>query len=83
VSEAAWAIDSNDRRVDELAPMALCFAARAAEQASAHSLHVHGGYGFSLEYDIQMFYRRAKGWPLAFTTRRALLLEIADARLGV
>ena len=22
------------------------------------------GYGFAEEYDIQLYYRRAKGWPL-------------------
>jgi alkylation response protein AidB-like acyl-CoA dehydrogenase len=82
VLEAAWAVDRADPRAAELAPMALYLAARAAEEAATHSLHVHGGYGFSLEYDIQLYYRRAKGWPLAYTTRRELLAEIADARFG-
>ena len=30
----------------------------------AVALHVHGGYGFTLEYDIQLYLRRAKAWPL-------------------
>jgi alkylation response protein AidB-like acyl-CoA dehydrogenase len=28
-------------------------------------LQFHGGYGVTLEYDIQMLFRRAKAWPLA------------------
>ena len=28
------------------------------------SLHVHGGYGFSEEYDIQLFFRRARALAL-------------------
>ena len=48
-----------------LASMAYVFAAEAAQEAAAASLHVHGGYGFMLEYDIQLFFRRAKAWSLA------------------
>ena len=44
--------------------MAFLFAARAAQQTTAAALHVHGGYGFTLEYDIQLYFRRAKAWPL-------------------
>ena len=48
-----------------LAAMAFLFAARAAQDTSAAALHVHGGYGFTLEYDVQLYLRRAKAWPLA------------------
>ncbi len=26
------------------------------------ALHIHGGYGFMLEQDVQLYYRRARGW---------------------
>ena len=42
--------------------MAFLFAAEQAQRASERALHFHGGYGFMEEYDIQLFYRRAKGW---------------------
>ena len=42
--------------------MAFLFAAEQAQRASDRALHFHGGYGFMEEYDIQLFYRRAKGW---------------------
>ena len=35
---------------------------RTAEAATYDALHVHGGYGFMLEYDVQLHYRRARGW---------------------
>lgn len=43
--------------------MALGFCAESARLSSYRSLHYHGGYGFMLEYDIQLFWRRAKAWP--------------------
>ena len=42
--------------------MAFLFAAEHAQRATERALHFHGGYGFMEEYDIQLFYRRAKGW---------------------
>ena len=41
-----------------------CSRPDAAQPATAVALHVHGGYGFTLEYDIQLYHRRAKAWPL-------------------
>ena len=35
---------------------------RAGAARVRSALHFHGGYGFMEEYDIQLFYRRAKGW---------------------
>ncbi len=61
--EAAWAADADPSRTGELAPMALGFSAESARMSSYRSLHYHGGYGFMLEYDIQLFWRRAKAWP--------------------
>jgi len=61
-----------------LASMAFVFAAAAAEDAAAASLHVHGGYGFTLEYDAQLFLRRAKAWALAAGDPRREHQRIAD-----
>ena len=35
------------------------FAYETARDATHHSLHIHGGYGFGMEQDIQLYYRRA------------------------
>jgi alkylation response protein AidB-like acyl-CoA dehydrogenase len=62
--EAAWAQSEDPGRASALASMAMLFSAASAEQAASASLHFHGGYGFMLEYDIQLYFRRAKGWAL-------------------
>ena len=82
VRKACWAMDSGDDDAGALAAMAFVFAAETAYQAAAHSLHVHGGYGFMEEYDIQLYYRRAKAWAAAFADPRRELLTIADRRFG-
>lgn len=74
--KAAWAydegllggagvVDMDEGIITEFAPlaaMALIAAADAAAVSTDRSLHYHGGYGFSLEYDIQLYFRRARGW---------------------
>jgi alkylation response protein AidB-like acyl-CoA dehydrogenase len=80
--EAAWAGDEGEDDAVALARMAFLFAARAAQDTSAVALHVHGGYGFTLEYDIQLHLRRAKAWPLALGDPRRGTLQLADALFG-
>jgi alkylation response protein AidB-like acyl-CoA dehydrogenase len=45
-------------------------------------LHYHGGYGFMVEYDIQLFARRAKAWSLAGGRPVEALDHLADALYG-
>jgi alkylation response protein AidB-like acyl-CoA dehydrogenase len=82
VRKACWAMDSAQGDAGALAAMAFVFAAETAYHATAHSLHVHGGYGFMEEYDIQLYYRRAKAWAAAFADPRRELLTLADRRFG-
>jgi alkylation response protein AidB-like acyl-CoA dehydrogenase len=82
VRKACWALDSGQADGPALASMAFVFAAETAYQATQHSLHVHGGYGFTEEYDIQLYYRRAKAWAVAFADPRRELLLLADKRFG-
>ncbi len=66
VHAAAGTADADGRSWEaaRLAAMAFLFASETAQTATARSLHVHGGYGYTQEYDIQLFHRRARGWPL-------------------
>ena len=66
--EAAWSADpdAEPERTPELAALAFGFASDAAREASYRSEHYHGGYGFMLEYDIQLYFRRARAWPAQF-----------------
>lgn len=64
---APGTIELADDRIDDgptLASMGFLFASEVAATATHRSLHVHGGYGFAEEYDIQLLHRRARGWPL-------------------
>jgi alkylation response protein AidB-like acyl-CoA dehydrogenase len=82
VREAAWELDRAADRGRELAAMAFAFASTTAEKATYDSLHTHGGYGFMLEYDIQLHWRRARGWPRVWGDADAALGRAADARYG-
>ena len=79
--EAAWAAAEEPGRFSELAPLACAFNAEAAREASYRSLHYHGGYGFMLEYDIQLYFRRAKAWPALFAEPSALYARAEGHRL--
>jgi alkylation response protein AidB-like acyl-CoA dehydrogenase len=80
--KAAWALDGGDPRGRELAAMALAFASGTAEKATYDALHVHGGYGFMMEYDVQLFFRRARGWARVWGDAAQGYRRAAAARYG-
>ena len=61
---AVWSIAQQDPEAASMIPFALGWASRTATRAVARALHTHGGYGLSLEYDVQLYHRRAKAWAL-------------------
>ena len=80
VHKAAWELDRGGPRGRELAAMAFAFASTATERATYNALHVHGGYGFMLEYDVQLHYRRVRGWARVWGDAEAATRRAADAR---
>ncbi len=78
VDEAGWAAAAEPPRAPALAVMAFVAATEAARASTAASLQLHGGYGYTLERDVQLYYRRAKGWPLALGDPAAQLDALAD-----
>jgi alkylation response protein AidB-like acyl-CoA dehydrogenase len=74
--------DADITDFDCLAGMAFVFAAETATRSTDRSLHFHGGYGFSVEYDIQLYYRRARGWALVFDDPSRECLRLADGLFG-
>jgi alkylation response protein AidB-like acyl-CoA dehydrogenase len=78
--EAAWAAAEEPGRAAELAAMAFAFAAETARDTTYHALHFHGGYGFMLEYDIQLYFRRARAWPGVLAEPRAGYRHVSDVR---
>lgn len=82
VHEAAWALGTGQARGRELAAMAFAFASEAAERATYDAIHFHGGYGFMLEHDVQLFYRRARGWARVWGDAETGYRRAANARYG-
>ena len=80
--KAAWFLDHEADQVGPLASMAFVHAAEAAERAGTVGVHTQGGFGFTLESDEQLFYRRATGWALIGGDRRAELQQIAEGVIG-
>jgi len=80
--EAAWAADEDTARASELACLACGFSSEAARDASYRSLHYHGGYGFMVEFDIQLYFRRARAWPAVFGDPARMYARGAATRLA-
>ncbi|MFA7555273.1 MAG: acyl-CoA dehydrogenase [Spongiibacteraceae bacterium] len=59
-----WAAASGHKDAAAILAMGFWWAADASARACSRALHTFGGYGVSLEYDIQLYYRRAKAFPL-------------------
>jgi 3-oxochol-4-en-24-oyl-CoA dehydrogenase len=80
--EAVWALDEDEPTASMLAAQASWYCGQVADEAAGFSLHVHGGYGFMLEYDVQLHVRRAKATRLLLGDPRRELQLIADRRWG-
>jgi alkylation response protein AidB-like acyl-CoA dehydrogenase len=77
VWEAAWARDEG-RSIAKLAPMAKLFACSTFRDITAMAQQVFGGVGFTVEYDIQLYFRRAKQLQLSWWDDRYLEELIAS-----
>ena len=83
VWEAGWArTRGHDMRT--LAPMAKLFACQTFRDVTATAQQVFGGVGFTLEYDIQLYFRRAKQLQISWWNDRYLeelvAQQVLDAR---
>ena len=78
--KAAWAADRRHARARELAAMAFAFAAETARDATYRAVHFHGGYGFMLETDVQLHFRRARAWARVWGDPAAAYRRAARAR---
>ena len=71
VYEAAWA-RANGASIERLAPMAKLFACKTFRDVTAMAQQIFGGVGFTLEYDIQLYFRRAKQLQISWLADREL-----------
>jgi alkylation response protein AidB-like acyl-CoA dehydrogenase len=61
--------------------MAKLFACQTFRDVTAMAQQVYGGVGFTIEYDIQLYFRRAKQLQLSWWDSRALEERIASSVL--
>jgi alkylation response protein AidB-like acyl-CoA dehydrogenase len=80
VYEAAWARASG-KPIERLAPMAKLFACDIFRKLTAMAEQVHGGVGFTIEYDIQLYFRRAKQLQMTWWDTRYLEELVASSVL--
>lgn len=71
VHEAAWA-RSTGLSVSRLAPMAKLFACQVFRDLTATAQQIFGGVGFTLDYDVQLYFRRAKALQVGLWNDRYL-----------
>ncbi|HET8984381.1 MAG TPA: acyl-CoA dehydrogenase, partial [Trueperaceae bacterium] len=80
VHEAAWA-GAEGRDLTRLAPMAKLFACQTYRDVTATAQQIFGGVGFTVEYEIQLYFRRAKALQLNWWNDRECENRIAAAIL--
>jgi alkylation response protein AidB-like acyl-CoA dehydrogenase len=64
----AWALSTNSEKLAAAAAGARASASDAFELAGTEMIQLHGGVGFTWEFDCHLFYRRAKHLALALGT---------------
>ena len=80
VHEAAWA-GATGRPLSSLAPMAKLFACSTFRDITAMAQQIFGGIGFTLDFDIQLYFRRAKQQQMMWANDRVLEASVAAALL--
>jgi glutaryl-CoA dehydrogenase (non-decarboxylating) len=79
---AGWLKNEGKRSTRETS-LAKMYACQAAEKAASNAVQVHGAYGFSGEYNVERFYRNAKGAQIYEGSREIHKLLQADYALGL
>ena len=75
---AAWAIDADAPDAALAASVAKSYTNEAARKVCGQSIQVHGGIGFTWDYDLHLFFKRAKHFEPLFgdaEAHRELVLQ--------
>jgi len=75
--KAAWAKE-NQKRYSLEAAQAKLFASEMAQRVSNKALQIHGGYGYTRDYDVERFFRDARITEIYEGTSEIQKLVIAD-----
>jgi acyl-CoA dehydrogenase len=82
VREASWRYDEG-LPCGEHANMAKWLAADAAFQAADQAMQVHGGFGFSTEYNVSRYWRESRLMKIAPVPQEMILNYLAEHVLGL
>ncbi len=77
VYKAAWAKETQKRYTLEAAQAKL-FASEVAQRVTNKALQIHGGYGYTREYDVERFFRDARITEIYEGTSEIQKIVIAD-----
>lgn len=80
--KAGWLKNEGKRNTRETS-LAKFYGCAAAEKAASNAVQIHGAYGFSSEYNVERFYRNAKGAQIYEGSREIHKLLQADYALGL
>jgi alkylation response protein AidB-like acyl-CoA dehydrogenase len=81
IRRAAWLADGGERYTQE-ASMAKLFASEAATRVCNESMQIHGGYGYTREFDIERHLRDVKLCEIGEGTSQVQRMVIAKQLLG-
>jgi alkylation response protein AidB-like acyl-CoA dehydrogenase len=81
IQRAAWLADRGERYTQE-ASMAKLFASEAATRVCNESMQIHGGYGYTREFDIERHLRDVKLCEIGEGTSQVQRMVIAKQLLG-
>ncbi len=79
---AGW-LKNEGRRNTRETSLAKMYACERSERAASNAVQIHGAYGFSNEYNVERFYRNAKGAQIYEGSREIHTLLQADYSLGL
>jgi alkylation response protein AidB-like acyl-CoA dehydrogenase len=82
---AAWALDAHSPDASLAASAAKAYVGDASRKVCGSSIQVHGGIGFTWEYDLHLYFKRAKHFEPLYGDadfHRERALELVLARSG-
>jgi alkylation response protein AidB-like acyl-CoA dehydrogenase len=63
---AAWALDANAEDAELAASVAKAYVGDASRKVCGDAIQVHGGIGFTWEYDLHLYFKRAKALEVQY-----------------
>ena len=71
------------RRCDMEAGMAKLFASEVTMEVALNAVRIHGGYGYSTEFDVERYFREARLMRIAPISQEMVLNYVSEHVLGL